>query len=184
MLETARVFIANSEIRLAAPIIFLFNGAEETLSQAAHGFMAHDRYIAFQLTFCSLYTLCMAFGPSNMRYVIVACSRPPSSPRFQHIMRCVYVAHHDKLSAHYLVLTRAAVGLLFQSPVHGELLVCPNWFCAHAKQTFFVEGLISHCSSVGLKLDPMATVCLFLALLCRAFAWGSPESKFRLCTVC
>lgn len=58
MLETARVFIANSEITLAAPIIFLFNGAEETLSQAAHGFMAHDRYTATQLTFClTIHTL-------------------------------------------------------------------------------------------------------------------------------
>jgi len=43
MLEAARVFIANPDIKLAGPIIFLFNGAEETLSQAAHGFMAHDR---------------------------------------------------------------------------------------------------------------------------------------------
>ena len=42
MLETARVFIANPEIELVAPVVFLFNGAEETLSQAAHGFMAHD----------------------------------------------------------------------------------------------------------------------------------------------
>ena len=43
MLEAARTFIANPDIRLTAPIIFLFNGAEETLSQAAHGFMAHDK---------------------------------------------------------------------------------------------------------------------------------------------
>ena len=43
MLEAARTFIANADIRLNAPVIFLFNGAEETLSQAAHGFMAHDK---------------------------------------------------------------------------------------------------------------------------------------------
>ncbi|KAL3158059.1 hypothetical protein ABBQ32_011669 [Trebouxia sp. C0010 RCD-2024] len=43
MLETARTFIANDDIHLTAPVIFLFNGAEETLSQAAHGFMAHDK---------------------------------------------------------------------------------------------------------------------------------------------
>lgn len=43
MLEAARVFIVNPDIKLPGPIIFLFNGAEETLSQAAHGFMAHDR---------------------------------------------------------------------------------------------------------------------------------------------
>ena len=42
ILETARVFIANREIMLNAPIVFLFNGAEEILSQAAHGFMTHD----------------------------------------------------------------------------------------------------------------------------------------------
>lgn len=43
MLEAARTFIANADIHLTAPIIFLVNGAEETLSQAAHGFMAHDK---------------------------------------------------------------------------------------------------------------------------------------------
>lgn len=43
MLEAARVFIANPAIQLAGPVIFLFNGAEETLSQAAHGFMSDSR---------------------------------------------------------------------------------------------------------------------------------------------
>ena len=42
MLEAARVLVSNPEIQLAGPVIFLFNGAEETLSQAAHGFMAHS----------------------------------------------------------------------------------------------------------------------------------------------
>ena len=43
MLEAARVLIANRGIQLAGPVIFLFNGAEETLSQAAHGFMAQSQ---------------------------------------------------------------------------------------------------------------------------------------------
>ena len=43
MLETARVFIADPDIKLVAPVVFLFNGAEETLSQAAHGFMTNDK---------------------------------------------------------------------------------------------------------------------------------------------
>ena len=43
MLEAARVLIANTGIQLAGPVIFLFNGAEETLSQAAHGFMAQSQ---------------------------------------------------------------------------------------------------------------------------------------------
>ena len=43
MLETARVFIADPDIKLTAPVIFLLNGAEETLSQAAHGFMTSHK---------------------------------------------------------------------------------------------------------------------------------------------
>lgn len=39
MLEVARVLVADPSIRLVAPIVFLFDGGEETFSQAAHGFM-------------------------------------------------------------------------------------------------------------------------------------------------
>ena len=39
MLETARLLVADPSIKLVAPIVFVFNGGEETFSQAAHGFM-------------------------------------------------------------------------------------------------------------------------------------------------
>ena len=44
MLELARTIIASREVQLAAPVVFLINGGEETLSQAANGFMASSRW--------------------------------------------------------------------------------------------------------------------------------------------
>ncbi|KAL4421351.1 hypothetical protein ABPG75_010642 [Micractinium tetrahymenae] len=44
LLEVARTVVANHDIQLAAPIVFLFNGGEETLSQAANGFFTHSKY--------------------------------------------------------------------------------------------------------------------------------------------
>eukprot|EP00873_Tetraselmis_striata_P008171 jgi/Tetstr1/428435/TSEL_018449.t1 len=41
MLEAARLVIDSDAARPMTPLIFLFNGGEETLSQAAHGFAAH-----------------------------------------------------------------------------------------------------------------------------------------------
>lgn len=38
-MEIARTLIANQDIQLAAPVIFLMNGAEEAFCPAAHGFM-------------------------------------------------------------------------------------------------------------------------------------------------
>ena len=43
MLETARVLLSNADTQLAAPIVFLFIGGEETFSQAAHGFMQSNK---------------------------------------------------------------------------------------------------------------------------------------------
>ena len=40
MLEAARVLVTAPTTKLRAPVVFLFNGGEETFSQAAHGFMA------------------------------------------------------------------------------------------------------------------------------------------------
>ena len=40
----ARTIIANPEIKLAAPIVFLMNGGEEALCPAAHGFMQQSRW--------------------------------------------------------------------------------------------------------------------------------------------
>ncbi|KAK9839614.1 hypothetical protein WJX81_000975 [Elliptochloris bilobata] len=43
-LEAARVLVANPNITLPGPAVFLFNGGEETVLQASHGFMAHSRW--------------------------------------------------------------------------------------------------------------------------------------------
>lgn len=43
-LELARTLVANPKLQLAAPVVFLFNGGEETLSQASNGFFASSRW--------------------------------------------------------------------------------------------------------------------------------------------
>lgn len=45
ILELARTIVANPSIKLAAPVVFLLNGGEETLSQAANGFFASSRRV-------------------------------------------------------------------------------------------------------------------------------------------
>ena len=42
--ELARTILRNKSIPLHSPIVFLFNGGEETLMQAAHGFMDSSSY--------------------------------------------------------------------------------------------------------------------------------------------
>ena len=42
MLETARVLLSRHDMQLAAPLMFVFIGGEETFSQAAHGFMQQN----------------------------------------------------------------------------------------------------------------------------------------------
>ena len=43
ILELARTIVANPAVRLHAPVLFLMNGGEETLSQASNGFFATSR---------------------------------------------------------------------------------------------------------------------------------------------
>ncbi|KAL3147358.1 hypothetical protein ABBQ32_002840 [Trebouxia sp. C0010 RCD-2024] len=40
LLELARVLVSDPSIKLPGPVLFLFNGGEETLMQAAHGFVS------------------------------------------------------------------------------------------------------------------------------------------------
>ena len=40
LLEIARVLVSDPSIQLPGPVLFLFNGGEETLMQAAHGFVS------------------------------------------------------------------------------------------------------------------------------------------------
>lgn len=50
ILEMARTIVANPAIKLSAPVVFLLNGGEETLSQAANGFFASSRCV--QVCWC------------------------------------------------------------------------------------------------------------------------------------
>ena len=43
-LELARLIVADSQIRLAAPVVFLLNGGEEAFLLGAHAFTAHSAY--------------------------------------------------------------------------------------------------------------------------------------------
>ena len=40
----SQTILADPAVKLHAPVVFLFNGGEETLSQASNGFMAHSPY--------------------------------------------------------------------------------------------------------------------------------------------
>ncbi len=43
-IEMARAMLADPKLELPAPVVFAFNGGEETLSQAAHGYMAQSQF--------------------------------------------------------------------------------------------------------------------------------------------
>ena len=45
-IEMARAMLADTNLELPAPVVFAFNGGEETLSQAAHGYMAQSEFAA------------------------------------------------------------------------------------------------------------------------------------------
>ena len=65
MLETARAIIADPEKKLAAPVLFLFNGGEETLLLAAHGFMASSKWAKQTGAFINLEST----GPGGPAYL-------------------------------------------------------------------------------------------------------------------
>ena len=71
MLEVARVLVADPAIRLVAPIVFLFDGGEETFSQAAHGFMQkYDKPLGVFMNLEST-------GPGGPDYVFQQTGRRP-----------------------------------------------------------------------------------------------------------
>lgn len=45
MLETARTLLADPTTQLKAPVLFLFNGGEESLLLASHGFMSQSKWV-------------------------------------------------------------------------------------------------------------------------------------------
>ena len=49
ILELARTIVANPAVKLHAPVVFLMNGGEETLSQASNGFFATSRWVLVRI---------------------------------------------------------------------------------------------------------------------------------------
>ena len=54
-LELARLIVADGQIRLAAPVVFLLNGGEEAFLLGAHAFTAHSGYRTGLGAFVNLY---------------------------------------------------------------------------------------------------------------------------------
>lgn len=65
MLEVARALIANPDTILDAPLVFLFNGGEEALLLAAHGFMKHSKWASKLGAFINLEST----GPGGPAYL-------------------------------------------------------------------------------------------------------------------
>ena len=85
MLDVARAVITNTAVDLKSPLLFLFNGGEESHLLAAHGFMQHSKW-AFKLgAFINLEST----GPAGPAYLfqhtgdtqlLVPCSKANASP--------------------------------------------------------------------------------------------------------
>lgn len=71
-LEIARALIANPETKLVAPLVFLFNGGEETLLLAAHGFMQHSKWASKVGAFINLEST----GPGGPAYLFQHTGHP------------------------------------------------------------------------------------------------------------
>lgn len=65
MLEVARALVANTDTQLRAPVLFLFNGGEESLLLASHGFMAHSKWASQLGAFINLEST----GPGGPAYL-------------------------------------------------------------------------------------------------------------------
>ena len=65
MLEVARALVADPTTRLKAPVMFLFNGGEESLLLASHGFMANSKWAAKMGAFINLEST----GPAGPAYL-------------------------------------------------------------------------------------------------------------------
>lgn len=85
MLEVARVVVADGGLGLAAPLVLLLNGGEETLMQAAHGFMRHGAAAASLGAFVNLEST-GPWGPdvlfqSSLDWTLPAYARSAPHPR-------------------------------------------------------------------------------------------------------
>lgn len=73
MLEIARVLVSDHSISLRAPVTFLFNGGEETLLLAAHGFMQQSKWASDIGAFINLEST----GPGGPGFLFQHTGRPP-----------------------------------------------------------------------------------------------------------
>ncbi|KFM28509.1 Endoplasmic reticulum metallopeptidase 1 [Auxenochlorella protothecoides] len=85
MLEVARVVVANRGRSPAAPLVLLLNGGEETLMQAAHGFMRHGAHAPGLGAFVNLEST-GPWGPdvlfqSSLDWTLPAYARSAPHPR-------------------------------------------------------------------------------------------------------
>ena len=64
-LEVARALVADPKTTLDAPLVFLFNGGEEALLLAAHGFMQHSKWATKLGAFINLEST----GPGGPAYL-------------------------------------------------------------------------------------------------------------------
>lgn len=65
MLEIARTLLSDKTTDLKAPVLFLFNGGEESLLLASHGFMAHSKWASKLGAFINLEST----GPGGPAYL-------------------------------------------------------------------------------------------------------------------
>jgi Zn-dependent M28 family amino/carboxypeptidase len=73
-LELARLLVADSLIRLHAPVVFLLNGGEEAFLLGSHAFAARSRFAKGLGAFLNM----CAGGPSLRSTKFVGCWRGPS----------------------------------------------------------------------------------------------------------
>ena len=75
MLETARALVADPTSQLAAPLVFLFNGGEEPILLAAHGFMASSKWAPQVGAFINLEST----GPAGPAYLFQHTGQNPQT---------------------------------------------------------------------------------------------------------
>ena len=104
MLEVARSLISDHETQLKAPVLFLFNGGEESLLLAAHGFMATSKWATKLGAFINLEST----GPGGPAYLF----QHTGASDILHFCRLSWIQGHaliqkeeclaDRLQWHYI----------------------------------------------------------------------------------
>lgn len=104
MLEVARTLLSEHQTQLKAPVLFLFNGGEESLLLAAHGFMATSKWATKLGAFINLEST----GPGGPAYLF----QHTGASDILHLCRLSWIQGHaliqkeerlaDRLQWHYI----------------------------------------------------------------------------------